>query len=407
MVYIGSYDGSVYKLRVEDGKVVWKFNLDAVPYPPEAALNPPSRRGTQCSPTVAEGKVFIHGNKPGAIAIDAETSELIWQNPTYRYRGWVSIEIPNPPGGWAYRDGKLWYMDQAFMMCVDAKTGEVIWPDLWLEPDPADFPVTGVYEHMFASDNYVVNVYGDHVDFGGWAEPKDLNYGFVQQDQYAGCSVAGTQVYTAGSSAGASVYSFDAETGLKTGWYCTGRYITSSPSIAYGNLYIGDDNFNVYCFSEGQPRMLGWPSPDRAESSITAELSSAAAEIRVGDWVAFEGAVTPMPIQHGRSMVIVRFINPDGWALEVNGMTNTEDGKYRITYHPDMEGTYTATAFWYGDDFSKGAESAEITFTVLGPPAPPAPPAPAAVFSIEYYYVVIVVVTIAVLSVAAYWYIRR
>jgi outer membrane protein assembly factor BamB len=419
MLYIASNDGRFYKLRADDGKLEWSVNFDDhtlfphpnPPYTPayhpsnKPVIKPMAQSGATTPATVVleEGIVYTLGHHPGVVALDIETGELIWRRIQSRYRGHASREQAKPPANMAYRDGKLYYVDSMVLMCGDAKTGEDIWPDCYYEPP---IPKTGTY-YAGPTANIPVDIYGDYIDPGGWIEPKDLNYGFLGVDQYSSPSIAGDTVYIGTASSTCSILAFNAETGLKTGWYCSGGWFNSSPSIAYGQVYIGDSTWNVYCFSEGQPRMLGWPSPDRAESTITADLSSATTEIRVGDWVAIEGAVTPMPIQHGRGLVVVTIMKPDGWAWEVNGMTNTEDGGYRITYHPDMEGTYTATAEWWGDDFSKGAEAAEITFTVLGPPAPPAPPAPAAVFPIEYYYVIIAVVTIAVLAVAAYWYIKK
>jgi outer membrane protein assembly factor BamB len=390
-VYIGAKDSFLYKLNATDGTPIWKFDTTLNKSTPDYVINEVPRPGLEASPLVVGDTVYLFANWGWFLALqDSDVEPTVkWKKFIVRLRGNYGITQSTPVISWAYQDGKVFFVNENFLECDNAETGEIIWPELAVS-SYTSIPDVGGWSGPGAS--------------GGWAEPKDLNQGYLNFISWSSPCIAGNQIYIGSDSC--SVYSFDVNTGMKNSWYETGGQVPSSPAVAYGNLYIGSNDWSVYCFSEGKPRDLGWPPKGRSQSTLTATLSSAVDEIMVGDWVAIEGTLDPTSIQHGRTMVVVRFRNPDGWDLDANGMSNPDDGSYRITYHPDMDGTWTATAFWYGDTFFEGAEAPEITFTVTAPSPPPSPPAPPAALPLPYIYAIYAAVAIVIIAVA-YLFLKR
>jgi outer membrane protein assembly factor BamB len=383
--YIGCEDSHLYKLNAETGEQIWKFDTSFGFTRPPERIHVRDRPGLITSPCVPPPYDTIYQfatwgwyQAINDIGDNATSKWKFWVN---NFRGWAGTTQSCAGGTYAYNDGKVWFNNDNCVWCCNAETGDRIWPEFKKAPSPNP----GYPQEVSAMP--ISNT------------PEDLDYGFLNFNSDSSATYADGKIYIGSESH--SVYCFDANTGLKKSWYETDANVHSSPSIAYGNLYVGSNDWYVYCFdNSGTPRALGWPSPDRPTSSITASLSSASDEIMEYDWVAIEGTVIPVPIQHGRCQVNVKFTHESGYTWTANRMSDTGTGDYRISYHPMWEGSWTAKAFWYGDTFLQGAEAPEISFTVIAPPSPSAPPPPPTVFSITYIYAILSIAVIAVIAIA-------
>lgn len=217
-VYITSQEpniGALFKLDADNGTLIWQLEL---PYQMKA-------RGTDmhASPTVADGMVFTSANKFEYYGVNATTGKIKWT-----YRNLADEFIVCSP---AYHEGKLYLVDQFFIVCVNAIGGNPIWRS-WLGAE------------LYVSPSY--------------ADGKL----YVASDQR-------------------SVYVLNATTGQKLAWFGTGSNSWSSPTIYEGRVYVGNHDWNIYCLAD-------YPA---AASNITIELSKT--EVNLGEAVTICGKLTP------------------------------------------------------------------------------------------------------------------
>ena len=179
--------GVVYKLDAATGQVLWNFSI---------AYRPSFTGGNQMlgSPSVAEGKVFASSNWGDYYALDTTTGAEIW----HFYDTTATEFIVSSP---IWVDGKVYLIDKFDLACVDGTTGSAIWSkytgdELYVSPSYADGKV-----YMVTSQRHI----------------------FILDVANGGVIIANAT--TASSS-----------------W--------SSPTIANDRLYIGCNDWNVYCFAE-------------------------------------------------------------------------------------------------------------------------------------------------------------
>ncbi len=275
-VYVGSLDGNLYCLNANTGTEIWKFETEgpilATPtivddkiYFPSCTggypmtLTTPSPNGDfycldansgsviwhreipyvldrtffhgnhiHASPTVAEGMVFVSNGFYYNYALNASTGETIWTrtqrfNPNSGQDGGV-IQMNAP----LYKYGRLYMNDYYGTSCINATDGTEIWYT-WLSRENVNQGITYSYGRV-----YTVNEIG-------------------------------------------VLYVLDALTGEKLSYYEFGGYqMHGSPTPYNGSLYIGCNDWNMYCFGEarliaGEPAEHG-PSPS---GQIEPEVPSA------------------------------------------------------------------------------------------------------------------------------------
>jgi outer membrane protein assembly factor BamB len=218
-VYITSQEptsAALYKLDANNGSLVWKLEI---PYQLIA------ERGTDmhASPTVAEGMVFTSANKLEYYGVNATTGEIEWT-----YRNLAEEFIVSSP---TYHDGRLFFIDQFFVVSVDAKSGQPIWKS-WLGGE------------MYVSPTY--------------ADGKL----YVASDRRA-------------------IYVLNATNGDKLSWFETGSNSWSSPTIYEGRVYVGNQDWNLYCLDD-------YPI---ISTPITVELDKG--EVEIGETVTGSGSLAP------------------------------------------------------------------------------------------------------------------
>jgi outer membrane protein assembly factor BamB len=245
-VYIGSLDNYLYALDADNGNIVWKTKTngpigsspavadDAVYFTseePESAVlykldansggvmwkrtipyEHQYQGGTEMlgTPSVANGMVFTSSNLRTYYAINAATGDVVWSytNPS---AGEFIISSP------IYVDGQLFIIDKFNLACLDASNGHTIWSyftgdELTVSPAYADGKV-----YMVTSQRHI----------------------FILDTTNNGTKIASA-------------------TTPSSSW--------SSPTIANGRLYLGCNDWNVYCFTDTLTDQDPSNPPDSSDS---------------------------------------------------------------------------------------------------------------------------------------------
>jgi outer membrane protein assembly factor BamB len=333
-VYITSQEptsGVLYKLDAKNGSRVWKLEM---PYQLTA------ERGTDMhsSPTVSEGMVFTSSNKLERYGVNATTGEIEW---TYR-----NVADEFIVDSMSYHNGKLFFVDLSFVVCVDAKSSQPLWK-------------TYLGEVLESSPTY-----------------------------------ADGKLYVAGSDRRA-IYVLNATTGDKLSWFGTGSKCWSSPALYEGRLYVGNHDWNVYCLVDASFPII--------PTSIVANLSKDTIDRAKGESVTVTGQIKP---GIAGVFITVTFVKPDGSSVE-RVVTASEDGSFIVSRTLDTVGNWTVTAWFSGAEYPSHAYtcsySTNLPLTVVESQKPP----PEEGTSREYVYAGAAILVMVMVVIAGYTYIKR
>jgi outer membrane protein assembly factor BamB len=363
-VYVGSLDKNVYCLDAANGDVRWKYQTDGyitsspavvdgivyiisqeptsgalymlnaangnlirrVPIPYEQAS-----RGTDIhsSPCVAEGLVFVAANKKAYYAINATTGNVTW---TFRDDSAEEFIICSP----IYNDGKVFLVDEFFIVALDAFDGSLLWK------------------------------------------------AFLGTEFYVSPTFADGKLYVTSDQRG--MYVMNASDGAKLGWFATSSNSWSSPTIYAGNVYVGNNDWNVYCLAD----------TSKLKSAVSIDLSKS--QIVLGESVSGSGWLVP---DKPDAQVQVYFVNPSGAVDELQVVT-TKKGAFNFTYKPDVVGNWTVTAVWESDrDYWDSAYSLHTDLAVIASSSPPNDNEVSTGPPVEYYYALAIAISAAVVAIIA------
>jgi polyvinyl alcohol dehydrogenase (cytochrome) len=129
VVYVGSWNGTMYALDAFSGQPLWTFNIND-PHPEDRNGFP----GIQSSAAVANGVVYFGGADANVYALDAQTGTLVWKtslgDPATSVEGahvWSSPAVFN---GRVYV-GKASHLDspcvRGALVALDTATGAEVW----------------------------------------------------------------------------------------------------------------------------------------------------------------------------------------------------------------------------------------------------------------------------------------
>jgi outer membrane protein assembly factor BamB len=352
-VYIVSQEpasGALYKLDAYSGSLDWKLSL---PYQTKLG----GGTDMHASPTVADGMVFASSEASAYYGINATSGNIVW---TYKDNEAGEFIVCSP----IYVDGKLFIVDKFSIVSVDAKTGKTNWTSF-----------TG--DELYVSPSYA---YGKL---------------YVVTDER-------------------SIWVLNTTDGKKLGYFGVSSNSWSAPSIYEGRVYVGSNNWNVYCLAD-------YPA---LSSSITIGLTKS--EVYSDELVTGWGQLTPaMP----NAAVTVILVRPDGTPTSMNVETSAT-GNFAFTFTPTNIGNWTLAAEWTSDkSFYRSAVSEMITLLVNNAPTPTptetptASPTPTSTPSpvptptpfdqmtfwgmpMMYVYVLVIAVLVAVITVAGYVYMK-
>ncbi|AUD03673.1 outer membrane protein assembly factor BamB family protein [Spirosoma pollinicola] len=265
IVYCASSNSKVYALDANTGEKVWEFYtgqpINASPFFVDGVLYVVNQAGkvfaldantgTQkwafstgvadgygnrySSPIVAEGLLYVGSTDKKMYALDADTGLKKWEYAT-------GGEIKSSP---LLYDGKVFFgsYDYSFY-ALDAKAGTKIWSvktgnTIW--SSPAVSAALGIVYVGSADQNlYAFNSgTGDKV----WAFPAG---GKVDSSPFV---APNGLVYVGSRSRDHKVYAVDLLSGQKKGEYGANDDYFSSPVVANGFVYIGNDDKRVYALN--------------------------------------------------------------------------------------------------------------------------------------------------------------
>jgi outer membrane protein assembly factor BamB len=331
-IYVGSVDGNLYCLNADTGTTNWVYNTQGVvtssPAVDNGAVYIASQESTNgelyklsadngtliwqtalsyidqstgtdmdASPVVADGMVYISCNHLAYYGIDATTGNVDW---TYLCtEGGSLIDTP------IYLNGELYLSDGSFLVCLNATNGAPVW----------DVPVNAT---SFVSLTY--------------ADSK-----FYLADDLR------------------TIYVLNATDGSKISWFLAGSNFLSSPAIYEGRLYVGNQDWAVYCFA------------NYAASSSSLTLNLGSNNVLLNDLVTGWGQLTP---GLSNATITVTLTSPNGTSTNLEAATNGESS-FTFTFQPNLVGTWTVDAKWLSDwSFFTSTTSGPVSLHVQIPPTP-------------------------------------
>ena len=344
-VYVVSQEpasGALYKLDVNTRELFWKLEI---PYEISA------ERGTDMhySPTVAGGMVYVASNKVERYGVNASTGEIEWT-----YKNIASEFIVDTV---SYHEGKIFFVDLYNVVCVNATTGLQLW-----------------------------NV-------------------FLGEVLESSTTYADGKIYVAGSDRRA-VYVLNATNGDRLSGFITGSKCWSSPSLYQGNMYIGNHDWNIYCFVDAIFPIV--------TTSIAARLSHDRVILNESGFIAVTGQLEP---KIAYAPVTITFIKPDGTVID-RAITTNEKGEFSFSYVPEVAGNWSVTAWYNGAEYPSRkyaqTHSADLNFSVVEPSQSPQADIPSEndqppreFIPTEYIVAIFCIIIIIVVSIFGHVYLKK
>jgi eukaryotic-like serine/threonine-protein kinase len=228
IVYVGSLDGYLYAINADSGSIVWKYNSSGY---------------ILSSPAVSDGAVYFTSEQATTgvlFKLDAKSGSLLWSLPIpFEHQFTGGTEMMGSP---SVADGMVFVpADLRTYYGVNAQTGTVVW--YLTDPSAAEFIVScPLYAdgQLFIIDKYSITSLNPTNGHTNWSF-------FTGDELYTSLSYAAGKLYLMTSQR--HLYVLDTATnGTKLSMFNTESGSWSSPSIAYGRIYIGNHDWNVYCF---------------------------------------------------------------------------------------------------------------------------------------------------------------
>jgi outer membrane protein assembly factor BamB len=245
-VYIGSLDGNLYVLNFDDGSIYWKFKTSGL---------------LTSSPTVDDGAVYIVAEEPvsgGLYKLNAETGALMWKkNIPYetQFTGGTDMQSsPTVANGMVFASANL-----RTYYGINATTGDTIWT--FTNPEATEFIVSSpIY---LKGELFVVNKY--NITCLSAADGDTVWTIFTGDEWYVSPSYADDKLYIVTSER--NIFIFSAIDGEKLDRFILPSASWSSPTPYGGRLYIGVNDWNLYCLG------LQVTSPSNANTSSLPEYT--------------------------------------------------------------------------------------------------------------------------------------
>jgi len=261
-VYVGALDGNLYCLDANTGTQIWKFITQGP---------------IQGTPTIVNGMIYFDsetGGLPSYLAtppangdfycLDANAGSVIWHNDIpyvldktpYWGEGNFMYASPTVANGMVFVSNGFLYT-----YAFNATTGAKIWTQTQITNPGTPIQASGVvmmtaplykYGLLYINDYYGVSCINAN-------DGSEVWYTYLsREDLCQGLTYAYARVYTVNEFG--ALYVLDSLTGQKLSYYNFGGYqMHSSPSLYNGNLYIGCNDMNLYCF--GDARLMSNSQP--------------------------------------------------------------------------------------------------------------------------------------------------
>jgi outer membrane protein assembly factor BamB len=381
-VYVVSDDGYLYCLNEFNGSSIWIRFVGA-----DLAANFDSARIVRSSPTVVGDSVYVGSVDSNLYCLDAQTGNIAWTRKT----GGVITSSPAVSGGAVYVTAQE--INSGVLYKLAAGNGTILWrlnlpyqqpsrgTDMLGSPTVAGgIIVVSANRQMFygvyAETGNISWTYSD-VDGGFivgsplYAEGKVfLTNGYSMMSLEAS---SGRLIWKVGMGASASLlptyaggklyvasdtrllFVFNATDGAKLSWFEAGSNFWSSPTIYEGRVYVGNQDWSVYCLAD-------YPT---LTSTLSLALSSG--EVYTNDAVTGWGQLTPAL---SNTTVTILLTKPEGKTSIVSVRTSST-GNFSFSFTPQLTGSWGVQALWQSDkSFYKSATSNALPLSVQTAPTP-------------------------------------
>jgi outer membrane protein assembly factor BamB len=240
-VYIGSLNGNLYALDANTGNIIWTFQTNGP---------------VESSPAFSDGAIYFTSQElteAAIYALDANTGALIWkQQFPYVYSpiegGNEMLGSPSVAAGLVFTS-----TDLRTFYTLNATTGDIVW--ICSDPAASEFIISSpiyVNGDVYILDNFNITCFNAMTGSTIWTI-------FTGDELYVAPSYAGGNIYLVTSED--HIYVLDtALDGTRIAAYTTPSSSWSSPTIANGMLYVGCNDWNLYCFSS-TPTSASTPTP--------------------------------------------------------------------------------------------------------------------------------------------------
>ncbi len=243
-VYIGSLDGNLYAIDANSGNIMWKT---------------PTNGPVESSPAVANGSVFFTSEEPSTgilYRVDAGSGDVIWKQQlpyeTQFTGGNEMLASPSVAAGMVFAVANI-----RTYYGINETNGAYVWN--FTDPSATEFIVLSpIYNNgqVYIIDKYDITSLNAMTGKRNWAF-------FTGDELYISPSYADGKIYVVTSQK--DIFVLDANhNGAKLATYQTPSSCWSSPTIANGNLYVGCNDWNLYCFSNAVNTQ---PSPTPSATS--------------------------------------------------------------------------------------------------------------------------------------------
>ena len=340
-VYVTSQEptsGALYKIDAINGDFIWKLDIPYI-FSADRGID------LHVSPTVVDGMVFAAANKDEYYGVNAATGEVEWT--------FVTARGTEDAGGYlvgsmAYHDGKLFIVDMFFITALDATNGEVIWKS------------------------------------------------WQGTELYAAPTYADGKVYVATDRR--LIYVINASDGKRLSWFEPNSNSWSSPVVYEGRMYIGSNDWNVYCFSN-------YPVTQGQISTVLDKN-----QVEKGESVTGSGQLSP---GIAYAPITVSFVKSGG-TVEKLQVTARNDGTFSFDYIPDEVGEWTVSIRCSGASYIM--ESVELSLNVVEETSVPEQTPPehedpmneqTSGIPTEYITAAVAALIVAVIAVVAYPLIKK
>jgi outer membrane protein assembly factor BamB len=246
-VYVGSIDGYLYAIDAVSGNIDWNFQTGGP---------------IHSSPALADGAVYFTSEEPEAgvlYKLDAVSGAQLWKKDLpYEYQftgGNQMLGSPSVADGTVFASASL----RAYY-AFDTASGELKWS--FSEPNAMEFIASCplyVDGQVFIINKFSITSLNAITGKEKWSF-------FTGDELYTSLSYADGKLYMMTSQR--HIFILDAlNNGTKLASVEMPSASWSSPSIANGRLYIGNHDWNVYCFAPTVTQPTVTPAPENVFTS--------------------------------------------------------------------------------------------------------------------------------------------
>ncbi len=228
-VYVGSIDGNLYCLDASSGNIVWKTKTDGP---------------ITSSPAVANNHVFFYSEEPnsaGLYKLDASSGAVAWKLEipyVYQFQGGTEmLGTPSVANGMVYASSNM-----RTYYGIDEASGNIVWN--FTDPSAGEFIVSApipVGDNLYVIDKFNLAC-------------LDATNGQTKWSYFTGDELTVSPAYANGKvymvTSQRHIFILDtAQEGKGIAQATTPSSSWSAPAIANNRLYVGCNDWNLYCYA--------------------------------------------------------------------------------------------------------------------------------------------------------------